>query len=114
VSERLDPLPGHDLPGGRRVAVARTRSARMKGLARLESMPATYALHIPKCRSVHTFTMRFPLDLIWLDRDGQPVRVDRDVAARRMKMCVRARSVVECNGGTADDFLAAGLAELRL
>ena len=43
-------------------------------------MPASYALHIPRCRSVHTFTMRFPLDLIWLGKDGGIVRVDRDVA----------------------------------
>jgi uncharacterized membrane protein (UPF0127 family) len=107
VNDRLDALPGHDLPGGRRVAVAHTRAARMKGLSRLDSMPAGYALHIPSCRSVHTFTMRFPLDLIWLDRDGRPVRVDRDVPPRRMKMCLRARSVVECNAGTADAFAAA-------
>ena len=37
------------------------------------------------------------------------VRVDRDVPPRRMKMCRRARSVVEVNAGAADEFLAAGL-----
>lgn len=107
---RLDPLPGRDLPGGLRVAEAESRAARMKGLARLDEMPQDSALHIPRCRSVHTFTMRFPLDLIWLDRDGKMVRVDRAVPPRRLKSCVRARSVVEANAGTADAFLAAGLA----
>jgi uncharacterized membrane protein (UPF0127 family) len=82
---RLDALPARDLPGGLRVARA------------------------DRCRSVHTFTMRFPLDLIWLGRDGRPVRVDRDVPPNRMKLCLRARSVVEANAGTADGFLAAGL-----
>ena len=48
----------------------------MKGLAKLDAMPATAALHIPNCWSVHTFTMRFPLDLIWLDATGAVVRVD--------------------------------------
>jgi uncharacterized membrane protein (UPF0127 family) len=81
----------------------------MKGLARLDVMPPEYALHIPKCRSVHTFTMRFPLDLVWLDGEGKPVRVDRDVTPRRLKSCLKARSVVECNAGEADAFLAAGL-----
>ena len=107
---RLDELPGRDLPGGLRVAEARTRAARMKGLARLDAMPERLALHIPRCRSVHTFTMRFPLDLIWLGRDGEVVRVDRAVPPRRLRSCVRARSVVEANGGAADRFLAAGLA----
>lgn len=106
---RLDALPGRDLPGGLRVAEASTRSARMKGLARLDAMPAGAALHIPRCRSVHTFTMRFPLDLIWLDREGRPVRVDRAVPPRRLKLCLRGRSVVEANAGTADEFVAAGL-----
>jgi uncharacterized membrane protein (UPF0127 family) len=107
---RLDALPGRELPGGLRVAEAHSRAARMKGLARLDEMPATAALHIPRCRSVHTFTMRFPLDLIWLDKQGRAVRVDRAVPPRRLKACLRARSVVEANAGTADAFLDAGLA----
>ena len=81
----------------------------MKGLAKLDDMPETTALHIPRCRSVHTFTMRFPLDLIWLDKAGHVVRVDPSVPPRRLKSCLRARSVIEARGGTADTFLAAGL-----
>jgi uncharacterized membrane protein (UPF0127 family) len=106
---RLDELPGRELPGGLRVAEATARAARMRGLARLDHLPRSAGLHIPRCRSVHTFTMRFPLDLIWLGRDGDVVRVDRDVPARRMKACWRARSVVEVNAGAADEFLARGL-----
>ena len=107
--ERLDALPGRDLPGGLRVAEAHTRAARLKGLAKLDAMPASAALHIPKCWSVHTFTMRFPLDLIWLGKDGQVVRVDPAVPPRRLKWCLKARSVVEANAGTADHFVGAGL-----
>jgi uncharacterized membrane protein (UPF0127 family) len=91
------------------VAEANTRAARLKGLAKLDTMPASAALHIPKCWSVHTFTMRFPLDLIWLARDGSVVRVDENVPPRRFRTCVRARSVVECNAGAARAFLDAGL-----
>ena len=107
--ERLDALPGRDLPGGLRVAEAHTRAARLKGLAKLDALPASLALHIPKCWSVHTFTMRFPLDLIWLARDGSVVRIDEHVPPRRVRTCVRARSVVECNAGAARAFLDAGL-----
>jgi uncharacterized membrane protein (UPF0127 family) len=52
-------------------------------------------LWIPRCRSVHTFGMRYPLDLVWLDGDGRVVRVDRAVPPRRVRACRRARSVVE-------------------
>jgi uncharacterized protein len=106
---RLDGLPGRDLADGLRVAEADSRAARMKGLAKLDVLPERLALHIPRCRSVHTFTMRFPLDLIWLDKAGQVVRVDPAVPPRRLKFCAKARSVVEANAGTADTFRAAGL-----
>ena len=53
--------------------------------------------------------MRFPLDLIWLDKAGQVVRIDPSVPPRRLKTCLRARSVIEARGGTADAFVAAGL-----
>ena len=107
--ERLDALPARELPGGLRVARADRFAARVKGLAKLDAMPANYALHIPRCRSVHTFTMRFPLDLIWLDKEGRPVRIDREVPPNSRRRCFRARSVVETNAGAADDFVAAGL-----
>jgi len=106
---RLDALPTRELPGGLRVARAERTPERLKGLARLDAMPPSYALHLPRCRSIHTMTMRFPLDLIWLGKDGRPVRVDRAVPPDRMKLCLRARSVVEANAGAADAFLAAGL-----
>jgi uncharacterized membrane protein (UPF0127 family) len=106
---RLDALPARVLSGGLRVARAERRADRMKGLAKLDALPAGYALQLPRCRSVHTFTMRFPLDLIWLGKDGRPVRIDRAVPPSRMKLCLRARSVVEANAGAADDFIAAGL-----
>jgi uncharacterized protein len=70
-------------------------------------MPADHALHIVRCRSVHTFGMRFALDLVWLARDGRVVRVDRGVAPRSIKLCLGARSVVEAVAGEGERFLSA-------
>ena len=70
-------------------------------------LPPGYGLRILKCNSIHTFGMRFALDLVWLGRDGRVVRVDHAVAPRRMKLCVRARSVVETAAGEGDGFAAA-------
>jgi len=113
ATPRLAALDGRDLPGGLRVAEARRRRERMEGLAGLDAISPSEALHIPRCRSVHTFGMRFPLDLVWLDREGELLRVDRDVPPRRLRTCLRARSVVETPGGRADAFLAAGLTPRR-
>ena len=52
--------------------------------------------------------MRFALDLLWLDADGQVVRIDRAVPPRRHRAAYRgARSVLEVNAGRGDAFAAA-------
>ena len=68
---------------------------RLLGLIGRRSLPAGVALEIPRCRSVHTFGMRFALDLVWLDADRRVVRVDRAVPPCRVRSCRRARSVLE-------------------
>lgn len=106
---RFFTLPQRRLPGGCVVYLATTRVARTRGLAGLDALDAHTGLQIPRCRSVHTFGMRFALDLVWLDGAGAVVRVDRDVAARRLRACARARAVVEVAAGRADAFVAGGL-----
>jgi uncharacterized membrane protein (UPF0127 family) len=69
--------------------------ARLRGLIGRHRWPAAVALEIPRCRSVHTFGMRFALDLVWLDRDRRVVRVDRRVPPWRVRSCRAARSVLE-------------------
>jgi uncharacterized protein len=105
--ERLAGLEELTLDGGLTLLVARTFRERRRGLAKMTPLPAGYALRILKCNSVHTFGMRFALDLVWLGRDGRLIRVDHGVAPRRMKLCVRARSVVEAAAGQGDAFAAA-------
>jgi uncharacterized membrane protein (UPF0127 family) len=73
--------------------------ARLRGLAGLERLPMDVALHLPGTRSVHTFGMRFALDLLWLDGSGEVVRVDRNVPPRRLRTCLAAKSVLEARAG---------------
>jgi uncharacterized membrane protein (UPF0127 family) len=108
--DRFAGLPRRELPDGLVVIEALTHRSRRRGLSRLDALAPDHALHIPQTPSVHTFGMRFALDLIWLGADGTVVRVDHGVGPRRMKACVRARSVIETVAGRADAFLAAGVA----
>ena len=74
--------------------VARTFRDRLMGLA-WRREPPSEGLLLPRTRSVHTFGMRFALDLHWLDAAGAVVRVDRAVPPRRLRTCLRARAVLE-------------------
>ncbi|HMS72318.1 MAG TPA: DUF192 domain-containing protein, partial [Baekduia sp.] len=60
------------------------------------------ALHFPRTKSVHTFGMRFALDLVWLDKAGEVVRVDLAVPPRRHRANRAAAGVVECVAGESD------------
>src|SRR5262245_36800974 len=80
---------------GFRVPVADTRRSRLLGLALLDRERAGEGLLIPRTRSVHTFGMRFPLDLIFLDARGTVVEIRRQVPPHRVARCPRAESVLE-------------------
>ena len=105
--ERLAGLDAVPLDGGLTLIVARSFRERRRGLAKMTPLPAGYGLRILKCNSIHTVGMRFALDLVWLARDGRVLRVDHGVGPWRMKLCVRARSVVETAAGAGDAFAAA-------
>src|SRR5215218_6125469 len=76
------------------VVIARSFRARLLGLA-LRRAPPRHALLIPRCRCVHTFGMRFALDLVWLDADGQVLAVDRRVGPGRVVVRRGAWAVLE-------------------
>jgi uncharacterized protein len=88
----LDQIAVADCP---RVFVARTFRARLLGLAWLADLPDECGLLIPRCSSVHTYGMRFALDIAFLDGDGAVLREVRAVPPRRVVRCRGAAAVLE-------------------
>jgi uncharacterized protein len=80
---------------GAEVPVATTRLSRLLGLALLPRQRAGVGLLIPRCRSVHTFGMRFRLDLIFLDGERRVIEMRRDVPSGRIVRCRSATAVLE-------------------
>lgn len=52
------------------------------------------------CRAVHTWGMRYPIDIVFLGRDGRVLNVVQHLAPWRMALCLRAVAVVELRAGT--------------
>lgn len=98
LAPRLARLPVATILG-REVAVARGITARLYGLAGLDAAEAGAGLLIPRCSRVHTFGMRFALDLVFLDAEGQPVLVSRNVGPRRFAALSGAAAVLELPRG---------------
>lgn len=80
---------------GRRVAVARGPGSRLLGLALLRRERAGPGLLIPGCRSIHTFGMRFDLDLFFLDARGQPTSIRLALPPNRVASDRSAVAVLE-------------------
>ncbi len=73
--------------------------ARLLGLALLRAIPPGVGLLLPRTRAIHTFGMRFALELRWLAANGTLVRVDPCVPPRRVAWCRSAAAVVELSSG---------------
>ena len=91
------------------VARARTMGARTKGLLGRKGLAEGCALVIEPAAQVHTLGMRFPIDVVFCDRDGRVLRIYRGLAPWRITGWVRgARYAVELAAGGAPDELAVG------
>jgi uncharacterized protein len=91
---RFRRLPTADV-ASRRVPVAVTLLSRLLGLALLRAERAGDGLLIPRCRSVHTFGMRFAIHVVFLDAALDPVAVRGGVPPNRVLHEPRAAAVIE-------------------
>ena len=83
-----------------RVAVADHGAKRRKGLLGRDDLAPDEGLWIVPCEAVHTFGMRFHIDLVYLDRNHRVKKVRSDVPPLRMSACLTAHSVLELASGT--------------
>lgn len=80
--------------------VAAHGAARNKGLLGRSGLPPGEGLWIVPCESVHTFFMKFPIDLVYLDRNKCVKKVRSSVPAWRLSACLSAHSIIELPAGT--------------
>jgi uncharacterized membrane protein (UPF0127 family) len=84
-----------------RCVLADTALVRMKGLLGRASLPSGEGILLRPASSVHTAFMRFPIDVVFLDRDDRVVKVTPDVAPWKVANGRRAKAVLELPAGEA-------------
>jgi len=86
---------------GGAIDLADTSEKRRTGLLKHDHLEPGTGLWIVPCESVHTFFMKFAIDLVYVDRKHVVRKVRHAVPAWRMSACLSAHSILELPPGTA-------------
>lgn len=81
------------------VELALTRHARRRGLLGRGRLDADAAMLIAPCIAVHTAFLRFPIDVVFVDRAGRAVQIAHELRPWRIAASVRAHAVIELAAG---------------
>lgn len=79
--------------------VADTGAKRQKGLLGRDGLSEGQGLWIVPCEAVHTCGMRFPIDVLYLDRKKRIRKMRQTMVPWRVSMCLLAHSVLELPAG---------------
>lgn len=78
---------------------------RAKGLLGKKEMAPDEALWLIPCRSIHTFFMKFPIDVVFLSREGKITALIPHLKPNRLTpFYFSARSCLECAAGAIEKW----------
>ena len=84
-----------------RCTVADRMRSRMKGLLGRKALAPGEGILIRPAPSIHTFFMRFPIDVVFLSRHGEVLKIVKNVAPWRARSCRHSYAVLELTAGEA-------------
>jgi uncharacterized membrane protein (UPF0127 family) len=85
-----------------RADIADTSAKRRTGLLKHTGLAPGEGLWIAPCEGVHTFAMKFTIDVVFLNRKRKILKIRPNMVRRRMALCLRAHSVLELPAGTLE------------
>ncbi|MDQ3954238.1 MAG: DUF192 domain-containing protein [Actinomycetota bacterium] len=93
----------------RDVSWARTGAQRVTGLRGRDDLGAGSALVLEPAKQVHTFGMRFPIDVVFCDSSGKVKHVVEQMSPRRVsRVVLTARYAIEMRGGSLRGVVKVG------
>ena len=82
--------------------VADTSAKRRTGLLKHSGLSPGEGLWIAPCESVHSFGMKFAIDVLYLDRKKKVRKLRKRMVPWRMSACLTAHSVLELPVGVIE------------
>ena len=84
-----------------RALIADSSKTRKTGLLKHDKLEPGEGLWIAPCEGVHTVGMKFPIDVLFLDKKRKVVKIRAAMPRWRMAASLFAHSVLELPSGTA-------------
>jgi uncharacterized membrane protein (UPF0127 family) len=94
--------------------IADTSKLRKTGLLKHDRLERGEGLWITPCEGVHTMGMKFPIDVLFLDKKRRVVKIRAAMPRWRLAACLWAHSVLELPSGTAAETKTAAGDQLEL
>jgi uncharacterized membrane protein (UPF0127 family) len=85
-----------------RAEIADTSVKRRTGLLKHAGLAPGEGLWIVPCEGVHTFAMKFTIDVVFLNRKHKILKIRPNMVKRRIALSLLAHSVLELPAGTLD------------
>jgi uncharacterized membrane protein (UPF0127 family) len=85
-----------------RADIADTSAKRRTGLLKHSGLDPGEGLWIAPCEGVHTFGMKFPIDVVFLNRKKQVLKTRPNMVRGRIAVSLLAHSVLELPAGTLE------------
>jgi uncharacterized membrane protein (UPF0127 family) len=89
----------HNRVMARTLLTAFDSKSRRQGLLQHDFLPEDSALIIAPSNTIHTFFMRFVIDVAFVAKDGRVVKLRRNMPPRRIAAAWRAFAVIELAAG---------------
>lgn len=83
-----------------RADIADTSATRNRGLLKHTGLAQGEGLWIVPTQGVHTFGMKFTIDVVYLNRARKILKIRPSMVRSRMSLCLSAHSVLELPDGT--------------
>src|SRR6266851_2805950 len=80
--------------------IADTSSTRRTGLLKHTGLAPGEGLWIVPTEGIHTFGMKFAIDVVFLNKQRKILKIRPSMGKRRMALSLRAHSVLELPAGT--------------
>lgn len=86
-----------------RAEIADTSAKRRTGLLKHAGLAPGEGLWIVPCEGVHTFAMKFAIDVVFVNRKYKILKIRPNMGKRRIALSLLAHSVLELPAGTLEE-----------